>query len=230
MRKKELYAFFEENADPKYREFNGRLVPGHGKMYGVRVPVLRKKGREICKGDWRSFLEIGSECYEHTVLRAIVIASADMSGEERLSLTEGFLPEIDNWACCDLFCGDWRIDSEETRGRLWDYCLGLIETGEGFPMRVCAVMMLAHFVDDGHIDGILGTLTSHDSPERPYRMGAAWALSVCYVRYPEKTEEAAFSGSLPLETLRMTVGKIRDSYRVPAEDKARLKARLGSLS
>ncbi len=53
----DLNRILEENSDPKYRDFNAGLVPYEGRMYGVRMPVLRTIAKTIMKGDWRSFLE-----------------------------------------------------------------------------------------------------------------------------------------------------------------------------
>jgi hypothetical protein len=53
-------------------------------------------------------------------------------------------------------------------------------------------------------------------------MGAAWALSVCYVHFPERTEDALMSERLDPEVLKKAMQKIRDSYRVSQEDKERL--------
>jgi hypothetical protein len=53
-------------------------------------------------------------------------------------------------------------------------------------------------------------------------MGAAWAVSVCYVRFPRMTEDALRSGRLCDWTQNKSIQKIRESYRVGAEDKERL--------
>lgn len=83
-------------------------------------------------------------------------------------------------------------------------------------MRVGAVMMMSQFLDDDHIGDILGLLTSpRESPGYYWEMGCAWALSFCYIEYPGRTEKELFSGGLSEPILTMTVGKIRDSYRVP---------------
>ena len=46
-------------ADEKYRSFHSSLIPDNDKDFfiGVRMPVMRKLGKEISKGNGRSFLE-----------------------------------------------------------------------------------------------------------------------------------------------------------------------------
>ncbi|MDR1955066.1 MAG: DNA alkylation repair protein, partial [Candidatus Methanoplasma sp.] len=204
------------------------IVPG-AKILGVRAPVVRDIAKRICKDDWRSFLNEPATFHEERVLKALVIANAKTDVEERLALTREFVPEIDNWAVCDIFCADWKIKKGPDKKRLWDYCLELIETDDEFMMRVSAVMMLDHFLDDEYIDEVLRLLTTKDHPGYYYKMGAAWALSVCFVKYPERTEPMLFLTSLNDEIRNKAVQKISDSFRVSEEDKERLKEKKRTL-
>ncbi|MDR1405214.1 MAG: DNA alkylation repair protein [Candidatus Methanoplasma sp.] len=218
-----------DNADSGYREFHTGIIPGTADVLGVRVPVIRNIAKKICADDWRSFLSRPTDCHEERVLKALVIANAKMSFDERLELTKEFVPEIGNWAVCDLFCGDWKVKAAPDREVLWDYCLNLIETGDEFKMRISAVMMLNHFLDDEHIDDVLRILTTSYNSGYYYKMGAAWTLSYCYIKYPKKTEPLLFSESLNPEIRNKTVQKISDSFRVTKEDKERLKAKKKAL-
>lgn len=224
--KKEL----NENIDLKYRDFHANLIPGKTNILGVRMPVIRRIAKEICKGDWRSFLDEPVTCYEEGMLRALVISNAKMDVDERLELTRMFMPEIDNWAYCDIFCGDWKVKNGPDKDKLWDYCLELIGTDDEFMMRVSAIMMLGHFIDDHHIHDILDLLTTRYHEGYYYRMGAAWTLSFCYIKYPEMTEQALFKESLDKDIRNKAIQKISDSFRVSKEDKERLKARKRSIN
>lgn len=214
-----------DNADPGYKELHARTIPGAGDMIGVRMPVLRDISKKICGDDWRSFLDRPAVLHEERMLKALVIANAGMDFGERLERTKGFVPEICNWAVCDIFCGDWKVRKGQDKERLWEYCLELIDTDDEFKMRISAVMMLAHFLDDGHIDEVLRLLTSKHHPGYYYKMGAAWTLSYCFIKYPEKTEPALFLNTLDKEIRNKAVQKISDSFRVSKEDKERLKAK-----
>ena len=219
-----------DNADPEYKEFHTKIVSDRSReIIGVRMPVLRGMSKRICKGEWQSFLDEPVEYHEECMLKALVIANAKMSFDERLELTKKFMPEINNWALCDIFCGDWAVKDAD-KERLWDYCMELIEIDDEFMMRVAAVMMLDHFLDDEHIDKVLDLLTMKYHPGYYYKMGAAWTLSYCYIKYPDKTEPMLFRDSLDSEIRNMSVQKISDSFRVSAEDKKRLKEQKKKLS
>lgn len=208
-----LLTELKENYDPQYKKFNDKLIPNVRSTIGVRVPVLRKIASELMKEDWRSFLDEDVIVFEENIIKAIVIANAEMSSEERLALTEEFVPNVDNWAVCDLLCGDWKITHDAIKP-LWDLCKELMASKEEFRMRVAAVMMLSKFLDDEHIDGVLELLTMYSNDGYYYKMGAAWTLSYCYIDYQEKTEEVLRSGELDREIHNLTIRKVCESRRV----------------
>ena len=224
MTPEEFNGLMEENSDSKFHDFTVRILNTPLDVIGVRIPVLRSVAKSIIKEDWDGFLAQPTMSYEHCLVKALVLATAKMDGKERLERTKTFIPEIRDWSVCDTFCGAWKQKGIEDA--LWDYCVSLLGTGEEFPMRVGAVMMMDKFIDDGYIDRMLELLTAERASTGYYwDMGCAWALSFCYIRYPDKTEEELFSGRLTPEILRMTVYKIRDSFRVPDERKKALKER-----
>ena len=57
----EFVGFLKTQADEKYRNFHSSLVPNTEKseILGIRMPRLREIGKEISKGNARSFLETG---------------------------------------------------------------------------------------------------------------------------------------------------------------------------
>ncbi|MDR1690259.1 MAG: DNA alkylation repair protein [Candidatus Methanoplasma sp.] len=215
----------EDHIDLKYRDFHMKSVPGVSGILGVRMPDLRRIVEDICKGDWREFLERPAEFYEEHMLRGLIIAGAKMDFDERVEYTKMFLPEINNWAICDSFCGSWKVKGAQDREKLWDYCLELIDTDDEYGMRVSAVMMMGKFMDSAHIDMVLELLTKKHHDGYYYKMGAAWALSCCYIKYPEKTEPLLFIDTLDKEIRNKAIQKISDSFRVSKEDKDRLKAK-----
>ena len=58
------------------------------------------------------------------------------------------------------------------------------------------------------------------------RMAVAWAISVCFVKYPKQTEAFLVENRLDDFIQNKAIQKIRESYRVKKEDKERLKVYL----
>ena len=54
-------------------------------------------------------------------------------------------------------------------------------------------------------------------------MAVAWAVSVCYVKFPEKTRAFLLNNELDDFTHNKSIQKIRESYRVSKAEKEELK-------
>ena len=204
--------------------FAKKLIPGDHVLIGARLPALRELAKRIAKDDWRDYVNRWSPRYfEDYMLRGMVIAYVRMDIDERLEEYRRFIPLIDNWSVCDSFCSTWKPKASE-KGRVWDFIVPYLHSDDEFQMRFAAVMMMDHFIDDEHVKDVISELDSVDNDGYYFRMGKAWALSVCFVKYPDVTMPYLEGCDMDPETMRMTVRKICDSYRATDEMKRRVKA------
>lgn len=210
-------------SDPKYKSFHEGLIPGAAMAYGVRVPDMRAIAKSVIKQGPEDFLALSrTDSYEEIMLRGMVIAGMKLPLPERLPLIEGFLPLIDNWAVCDTFCGSLKLRSPEDKGLMWGFIGPLFPDPREFYARFALVMFLSHFVEPGYIEPGLSHIETLTQEQYYVRMAAAWAVSVCYVKFPEKTLPLLQRQTLPKFTQNKSIQKIRESYRVPPEDKEML--------
>lgn len=206
--------------DEKYKKFHERLIPGTTMAYGVRVPAMRAIAKKVIRQDPRGFLAAGIPgSYEETMVRGMVIAGMKLPMAERLPLVEGFLPMIDNWAVCDCFCSGFQLKKEEDRALMWQFILPLFQSAEEFAARFAVVMFLSHYVTEDKAGEGLSLLESMAQPQYYVRMAVAWAVSVCYVKFPQLTLPLLERRTLPPFTQNKSIQKIRESYRVSQEDK-----------
>mgnify|MGYP000863249078 CR=1 FL=1 len=213
----------DKNADEKYREFSIKLTPGIGKNAGVRTPVLKKFAREAAKGDWESFFsECRNELYEERLVRGLIICYIKADIEKRLGLLREFIPLIDNWALCDIVCCAFKFKNGES-GRVFEFVKQYMEKNGEFEKRFAVVMLLSHFIDDEHIDEVLELLNNIDDSRFYVSMAAAWALSMCYIKYEDRTAELLKNGKPDRETVNRAILKIIQSRR--AADDAKNRAR-----
>ncbi|WP_300797640.1 DNA alkylation repair protein [uncultured Alistipes sp.] len=210
-------------SDPDYRQFNASLLPGVTDLIGIRLPRLRALAREIARGDaWHDLLRDGDIRYfEERMLRGLVIGYVRCPVEERLAWVRAFVPTIDNWAVCDAFC--WRLRKEE-REPMWRLIRPLFDSPREFEARFAAVTALGNFVDEDHLDELLGLLDAVRCEAYYARMGVAWAVSVCYVKFPERTEAWLDRCRLDDWTFNRSLQKITESWRVEKADKQRIRA------
>ena len=109
-------------------------------MLGVKVPKMRSIARKIAAGDWEGFLagygfgvgnavqmaEIAEQLnrdercrtifFEEVMIIGMVIDLINVPPSVRLALVAQFVPLIDNWAVCDVFCGGAKWVGEPGRG------------------------------------------------------------------------------------------------------------------
>ena len=213
--------------DEKYRLFHEKLIPGEAlPVLGVRSPDLKKLAAEIAKEDAEGYLASArDESYEEVLLQGLVTAKLKGSYGELLPHIRRYVGKISNWALCDSFCTALKLAKKQPSeffALAEEYCG---KEGE-YEVRFGAVMLLAHFVDAAHIDRVLALLTGIRHEGYYVKMAVAWALSICYIRFPEKTEACLRSGKFDEFTLRKSVQKIRESYRVDQRDKDRLRDEL----
>lgn len=211
------------SAEPDYARFMSGLTPDHDRIMGVRVPRVREIAKAVLKDDWRQALDMEPEFLEEEMLLGIVIASAPVSTKERIALIDGFLPHVTSWATCDIFCSTLRMPKDDPE-LMWDYLTNLMESGSAYPMRLSLVSRMSIYRDEHHSRMILEDIATHDNPEYYYRMGAAWTVSVVYVSHPDMVEELLRSGRMEVWTHNKSIQKIRESRRVSAGDKDRVRA------
>lgn len=215
----------EALADPDYKAFNEKTLPGVKTSYGIRLPVLRSLAKELLKGDPLGYLGYAvPDSYEEILIRGLVIAGLKLPWEEKRSLVEGFLPLIDNWAVCDTFCNTLKPRFPEDSQKLWEFLLPYYTDEREFFVRFAVVMQLSHFIKAEYLAEGLKMLENVSHPGYYAKMGVAWALSMWYVSFPQEVEELLKRQSLSPWVQNKTIQKIRESRQVSQEAKNALLA------
>ena len=211
--------------DADYLQFSSALIPGAQEMIGVRLPALRDLAKEIAKADWQTFLhEYPCDYFEETMLKGMVIGCVRTETPERLQLMASFIPQIANWSVCDSFCASVRVN-QKNRNEIWDFMQGYFQSDGEFEVRFAVVMLLMHYINRDYIEQALFLLERADHPGYYAGMATAWALSVCYVKFPAETERFLVNCTLSDFVYNKTLQKIIESRRVDAEVKEKLRAR-----
>ncbi|HJC11114.1 MAG TPA: DNA alkylation repair protein [Candidatus Blautia merdigallinarum] len=213
----------KKNTDPDYREFHKSLVPGMGNFLGVRVPQLRRISKKAAREDyWRFAKEADTEMYEELMVRGMMIGYARLSKEEQRRELEAFVPYINNWAICDCCCATYKF-MKKGQEEWFAFLKVYADSVQEYEIRFALVSMLDFFINEEYIDQVLEILGKVRHEGYYVKMAAAWAVSVCYVKFPEKTEVFLRKNLLDDFTHNKAIQKIRESYRVSKEEKERLK-------
>lgn len=229
-------------AEEQYRIFNQKFVlTNKNPMMGVKVPKMRDVAKEVVKGDWREFLgrygfylnnapeEVVCRCkdiwYEEIMIIGMVIDLANMTPDERLKLVALFVPLIDNWAVCDVFCGGAKWVGEPgkgavacnrvPRGMVWEFLQPYLHSNKEFEIRFGVVMLMSYFLTEEYLDRVFDALANVQFGAYYVDMGVAWTLATARAKFDKQTCSFIERENLPAGVVKKYEQKVRDSRRVP---------------
>lgn len=250
---KELQEQLKGLAEDQYRIFNQKFVlTNRNPMLGVKVPKMRGIAKEIVAGGkWREFLAgygfyvfhgtgmDGVQCWEtgETVKRicsgvffeeimiiGMVINLANMPREERLGLVELFVPLIDNWAVCDVFCGGTKWVAELGKGlkgknnvpleEMWGFLQKYLCGREEFEIRFGVVMLMCRFLNEEYLPRVFEVLKSVEFGAYYVDMAVAWCLATARAKFDVPVQEFVAGAGLPAGVVKKYEQKVRDSLRM----------------
>ncbi|PIC56592.1 DNA alkylation repair protein [Sporosarcina sp. P12(2017)] len=209
-----------ERMDSDYQKFSSALIPNVNHILGVRMPELRKLAKEIAKDDWRLYLQTANdEYFEEVMLQGLVIGYVKADLEELLMYVAKFVQKIDNWSVCDSFCSGLKV-TKHNKERVWSFLQPYMDSEKEYELRFGIVMLLIYYSEPDYIDRVLGLLDRVEHEGYYVKMAVAWALSICFVKLPDKTMDyLAEENSLDLFTYNKALQKITESTRVEQDMK-----------
>jgi 3-methyladenine DNA glycosylase AlkD len=96
----EIENFLNENSSEKLALFNAKLIFTKYKMYGIKIPVLRKASKDFYDKGVR-FVDIQPNSFEEVVLKGLLL-SYEKDIDLILESLESLLSYFDNWASVDV--------------------------------------------------------------------------------------------------------------------------------
>ena len=143
--KEEVRRFLIENSEEKYREFSQALIPGEETMLGVRLPVLRKKAKELAKGNWREELKTEDIYFEEIMLRGMMLSYVKEDLSTMLPYIEAYIPCVKNWSVCDSVFSKMDILREDGK-KTWEFIQPYLYSDREFEIRTGIIIMMQHLL------------------------------------------------------------------------------------
>ncbi len=215
-------------ADLPYREFQAKLLPEIKNYIGVRLPALRKLAKRLAKEDGGRYLEAAlgrcpeEELFEEIMLQGMVIGYMKSDISDIFSYTERFLPKIDNWSICDSFCSGYK-HALTYREQVWEWLGRFLDSEREFTVRFVLVMLLNYYVEEEYIGRLFGIFDDIVPNGYYVKMAVAWAVSVCYIKFPDRCMEYLNHSQLDDFTYNKSLQKITESKCVSAQEKERIR-------
>lgn len=213
----------EKEADIKFQKFTETLIPNINNVLGVRTPVLRKLSKELYKsGDFIKLFETPSIYMEENMLKGMIIGLFKKPVKEVLSHIQDFVPTIDNWAVCDCFCCSLKM-TKDNLALLWNFIQPYFKAKNEFEIRFAYVMLINYYLIDEYIDKVLNLVDEFKDDRYYAQMAVAWLVSICYIKYPAKTEQYLKKSKLDSWTYNKSIQKICESLKIDKQTKEQLK-------
>ena len=216
----------KEMVDEKYRDFHSNLCPGTQNIMGVRIPVLRNYAKELNKeySLKQILLEVEDEYYEETMLKGMLIGlNKNEDINQILEYIKEFVPKINNWAVCDVFCGGLKI-TNKNKEKVWNFIQKYLKSDKEFEIRFGLVMILGYYIDEEHLKQDFKIFDSITNEEYYVKMAKAWAISVAFVKYYEETLNYLKNTKIDKWTYNKSIQKAIESYRITDSQKQELRA------
>lgn len=198
--------------DDDYKLFVQKLIPNCDNIIGVRMPCLKKMASQIAKNNPYTFIVSSPQSHEENILQALVIAKCVKSPND-FQLIVNFVPQINNWAVCDTFCTYLKSVSQFPNETL-EFLSSYLNSTQEFEVRFALVLLLFHFVEKKYLPFIFKALDDFNHQGYYAQMGAAWLLSICFIKYPEQTLVYLKKSKLDAQTFNRSIQKICESKAV----------------
>ena len=216
-----------QEADEPYRLFSAKLLPPETPLLGVRIPCLRQLAKSWVK-DGKAGEYLALSCtslfyHEEFMLYALLTAGIKIPEPDKIAMVKNFVSCINNWAVCDIFCGDLKEVGKNPAPFYLEFKTYLHSARE-YEIRFFYVLALMYFLTPEYLPELLSAVSSQVFVGFYDKMAAAWFLSVAYVKFPHEVEDFLQTAVLDKFVFRKSISKICDSYRVGKEDKNRLRA------
>lgn len=208
--------------DLKYKEFNDKIVNSSAlPTIGIRIPIIRKLAKEVALNDYLGYINSKHTYYEEYLIYGLIIGYIKVPFNDKIDMLDKYLPNIHDWATNDIVCSNLK-DFKKNQEIGFKYINKLLK-GNNWYIRFGLILLLDYYINDIYIDRVLDICININNDDYYVMMGLSWLLSVCYIKYKDKTLEIIKSDKLNKQVTNKTISKICDSYRVNKLDKEEIK-------
>lgn len=219
----EFLNYLHNLSEEKYKNFHNKLLPNNNNLIGIRTPILKKIAKEISQGNYIGFLSYNKhKYYEECILHGFIIANLKLPIKDIINYINNFLPYIDNWATCDLFCASLKIINKN-KDEFFYYIKTLITNNDEWIRRFCFVILLDYYIEPNYLPAIFEMCNDFNNDKYYVNMAIAWLISICYIKYKDITLNYLKDNKLDNFTYNKSIQKIIESTRIDKDEKKELK-------
>lgn len=208
-------------ADDDYKQFTCNLIPhiASSKILGIRVPLLRKLAKQLCREYPEKVTEFFDDLphsyYDENNLHGLLL-SEQKDFQKTIALLDQFLPVIDNWATCDMIRpGIFK----KHRSELLEHIQHWMYADHEYTIRFGIEMLMIHFLDADFEAEFLTWVVAVKNEAYYVKMMIAWFFASALTKQYAHTLPFIEQGRLDTWTHNMTIQKARESRRISEKTK-----------
>ena len=209
--------------DPKYRDFQSKLVPNIEKetIIGVRTPDMKKIAKEFAKEEsTKDFLkDLPHKYYEENLVH-IFILSMIKDFDECVKGLEAFFPYIDCWPVCDQSSpGIFKKNHEKVLPLVKKW----IDSDHVYTSRYGMRILMNEFLGDDFKPEYLSCVASKKGDDYYLKMMVAWYFATALAKQYDESVKVIELKELDPWTHNKAIQKACESFRVSDEHKNTLR-------
>ena len=219
----EIEKALSENRDETYRLFQAKLMPGVNPetILGVRTPILRKLAKEFARHPQvDTFLnDLPHRYYDENNLHGFILSECK-DYDKTIGLLETFLPQVNNWATCDLLSPK---AFRKNRDRLPADIDRWLRSPAPYTVRFGIEMCMSHYLDEDFDVRFSERIAALRSEEYYVNMMIAWYFATALAKQWDSSIAFLENRRLDPWVHNKTIQKSVESYRIPDARKLYLK-------
>lgn len=218
----ELIEYLFSIKDETYSKFHFKLLKNDKiKVIGIRIPLLKEIAKKISKTNYLEFIKLNKHrYYEEILLQGLVITYLKINFLDTIKLFEDYIKYIDNWASCDTVIANYKL-FKKNLDLGFIYINKYLNSKNPWIIRVGLVLLLDYYINDQYIDRTLELANNVISENYYVKMANAWLISMCLIKYHDKTLKFLQKTKIDNWTYNKTLQKAIESFRI--KDKNELK-------
>lgn len=221
----------ETHLDPTYQAFQSKLIPtiDPKTVEGVRMPDLRRIAKQLAKdpASCAAYLHaLPHATYEENNIHGLVINELkDL--EACITELDAFLPEVNNWATCDLLSPrafKAYVRAPHDPDELLAHIDRWLSSTHAYTVRFGIGALMRNYLEDRFDPTILQRVIDIRSPEYYINMMRAWFFAEALAKQKETTLNVIEQRRLDTWTHNKSIQKAIESRRITPDFKDHLRA------
>lgn len=215
----ELKKYLESLGNPDKVKWTQNINCTGLECLAIPMPKLKAISKDICKGNFISFLNFNT----YDTFELVVISGYILNTITDFDLLKEYLLKYKNFVECWATCDILKFQTKYFEQSLFELAMEFCHSKETFTRRIGLKILFSYTQNEKYIDKIYQTLNCFtDEKEYYVNMIVAWLFCEMFIKNRDRTYDFLKTHKLNKFSINKGISKCRDSFRVSKADKDNL--------